>query len=167
MAVNASWQLRLLYVLAVLSAIIPFGMSGWVALTMGQSPMPVVPYLGPIALLFVGFWRIYLVARYPGTLHSYVFDAGTKTLRILGIIAMVVGVIYLLMRFGAGPLVRLLMGGRRTESGIEFYIVGVYLAFISGVGPLGILLFEASRVFGFEQHYRKQRNETSIHTVGS
>lgn len=167
MQVNASWKIRTLYCLAVLSAIIPFGMSGWVAATVGPRPMPMVPYLGPIALLFVGLWRIYLVARYPSSLDSYIFDVGTRALRIVGIIAMVVGVLYLILRFGAGPLMKLLRGGRRTESGVEFYVVGVYLTFISGVGPLGILLFEASRIFGFERNYRQQKNEASTQPTGS
>jgi len=37
------------------------------------------------------------------------------------------------------------------ESGVEFFVVGVYIALLAGVGPLGILLFEISRLFGFER----------------
>lgn len=146
---TASAQLRVFYSFAVVSAVLPFGMSGWVAMTVGPSPMPTVPYIGPLLLLLIGIWRIYQVARYPATLDSYVYGGAVKALRIIGLFSMAVGVLYLIARFAAGPLMRL--GPRRSESGVEFYVVGVYLALLSGVGPLGILLFETSRLFGFER----------------
>ena len=34
---------------------------------------------------------------------------------------------------------------------VEFYIVGIYLALAGGVGVLGLLLFEFSRLLGFER----------------
>jgi hypothetical protein len=167
MLVTASWPLRLLYCLALLSAMIPFGISGYVVATFGGRPTPLVPYAASIALLFLGLWRLYLVARHSSSLDSYVFDVGTRALRILGIVAMVVGVVYMLLKFGGGPLVKLLRGGRQTESGVEFYVVQLYLTFISGVGPIGILLFEASRIFGFERNHRRQKDELSPQTTGS
>lgn len=156
--------MKVFYCLAVASAVLPFGMSGWVAMTVGGNPMPVVPYLGPLLLLVIGIWRIYQVSRYPGTLDSYVYGGALTVLRVFGLIAMGIGVLYLVVQLGGGMLVRALVP-RRTESGVEFYVLGVYLALVSGIGPLGILLFETSRLFGFERHKRmgepKHREETS------
>ena len=156
----ASVQLRVFYCLAVVSAVLPFGMSGWVAMTIGPSPMPMVPYLGPLTLLLIGIWRIYQVSRSPVTLDSYVYGGALKALRVIGLIAMGVGVLYLIVRFAAGPLMRILVP-RRSDSGVEFYIVGVYLALLSGVGPLGILLFETSRLFGFERQRQMNRSQAT------
>ena len=70
MYTEASPGLRILYCLAVISAVFPYGMSGWVALTLGASPRPVFFVALPALFLAVGPWRIYRVARYPHILSS-------------------------------------------------------------------------------------------------
>ncbi len=152
---ESSIKLRLLYCLAILSAIFPFGMSGWVSMTVGPNLLS-VPYIGPISLLFIGIWRIYKVTRYPHTLDSYVQGLFLKALRVIGIIGMSVGVVYFVLRFGANDIVHMWVPSR-SESGVEYYVVGVYLSLIGGMGSLGVFLFEASRLFGFE----RQRKSTS------
>jgi hypothetical protein len=155
---EASTLIRWLYCLAILSVILPFGMSGWVAATVGAGPTQSLPFIGPILLLVLGVWRIFMVARHRYTLDTFVLGGAAKLLRILGIMGMVVGVIYLVLRLTAAPLTRAMLQSR-SESGVEFYVVGVLLGLLGGVGPLGILLFEFSRLLGFEQ--RAQLEESS------
>ena len=148
---SASITLRWLYCLAVLSVVLPFGMSGWVAATLGGSPLQSIPFVGPIVFLVLGVWRIYLVARHPETLESFVYGGALKFIRVVGVIGMAIGVLYLVMRFAYRPIVQSLVK-RPSESGVEFYVVGVYLALVGGVAPLGIILFELSRLLGFERN---------------
>jgi hypothetical protein len=150
---EASISIRWIYSLAVLSAILPFGMSGWVAATLGGGPMQSIPFIGPILFLALGAWRIYLVARHRNTLDSFVGGGVMKFMRVLGIIGMAFGVIYLVLRVSAGPLTRAIFQSP-SENGVEFYVVGVYLALLGGVAPLSVMLFEFSRLLGFEQQAR-------------
>jgi hypothetical protein len=148
---TASVQLRVFYCLAVLGAVLPFGMSSWTAMTVGANPMPVVPYFGPLVLLVVGIWRIFQVGRVSATLDSYVYGGALRALRVIGLIAMGVGVLYLIVRLAVVPLLGLLVPRQSGSAGVGFYVLGVYLWILGGVGPLGILLFETSRLFGFER----------------
>jgi hypothetical protein len=145
----ATNSLRWLYCLAILSVIFPTGMSGWVAMTVGGSPFQVIPYIGAIVFLALGIWRMYLVIRHAGTLESFVYSGLLKFLRVVGIIGMVIGVLYLVLRFSYRPIIQSLVK-RPSESGVEFYVVGVYLSLLGGFGSLGIILFELSRLLGFE-----------------
>jgi hypothetical protein len=106
----------------------------------------------PLLFLVAGLWRINHVARYPGTLGSYTFDGGLKVARVVGIIGMVIAVIYLLIRLGSGPWLRSLdRSGDISTRGIASYVAGVYFAMFSGFATLGILIFEFSRLLGFEK----------------
>lgn len=147
---SASNGLRLIYCLAVLSAVLPFGMSGWVALTVGRSPLQSVPYIGWIVVLLLGAWRIYAVARFRGTLDSFVYGGVLKFLRGAGILCMTVGAGALILRLASKPLVMALVH-QRSDDGIEFFVVGLFLALIGGVGSLGLVFFELSRLVGFER----------------
>jgi hypothetical protein len=97
-------------------------------------------------------WRVYRVARYPGTLGSYIFDGALKATRIVGVVGMVIAVLYLLVRLGSGPWLRSLdRSGDVTTRGIASYVAGVYFAMFSGFATLGIVIFEFSRLLGFEK----------------
>jgi hypothetical protein len=151
---QASKTIRWIYCLALLGAILPFGMSGWVAATLGPSPtLFALPYLGPVLFLAFGVWRIYGVARDPDLLDTYGQSRLLKILRGFGIFLMVLAVLSLVLRFSAGPIVRSFVP-QRSENGIEYYIFGVYLGILAGTGASGIVLFELSRLLGFERHVR-------------
>jgi hypothetical protein len=147
----ASVPLRVFYCLAIVSVVVPWPMSGWVALTLGTAGTPSFMFFVPLLLLVVGIWRIYQVAAVPHTLDSYVEGGALKALRIAGLIGMGCGVLMMLFRFAPGLLVGA-MGGARSDTGVEFYLVGIVLALVGGVGSLGIVLFEGSRLMGFERH---------------
>jgi len=153
----ASWRLRLVYILVVAVTILPFGISntGWVAATIGgrSSALAALPLVGPLVLLALGVYRIWLVLRSSETLNSYRTAGAASVLRVLGLVALHVGAIVGVINFAARPMMRMLVS-QPSDSGIEFYVVGVLVGLISGVGPFGIILFEFSRLLAFESEAR-------------
>ena len=146
---EASLSVRTLYCLAVLSAIFPFGMSGWVAATLGTFQVGRIFLVFPIVILGAGLWRIYVVARRRETLDSYVPDGALKVMRVVG---MGVAVIYLLLRLGSSFFLRSLGNtGDISTRGVLSYVAGVYFALFSGAASLGVMIFEFSRLLGFER----------------
>ncbi|CAN5285631.1 hypothetical protein BH09PSE6_BH09PSE6_14850 [soil metagenome] len=145
---KASMPVRALYCLAVLAIALPFGTSGWAALSTGRGVgIRGVPYL----LLAIGLWRIYTVIRYPTTLDAFIPHAFAKVLRIVGIIGLAFATIYLAAALFMGPLTRVLMSGNRSGIGVEYYVVGTWLAMLGLAVPYGLVLFELSRLIGFEK----------------
>jgi hypothetical protein len=55
------------------------------------------------------------------------------------------------------PIVRAVVP-QGSGNGIEFFMAGMALAAGSGFAPSGLLLFELSRILGFERWYREQRD---------
>ena len=148
----ASTSLKWVYSLVVLSAVLPVGLaaSKWVALARGGGVMSGVLFIGPLLFLALGVYRIYSVARVPGTLSSTRLEGFPLFLRRVGIFALYVGSVVAILGWLAGPLMKLLMT-QHTESGAEFFVVGVYLSMLGGIGILGLVLFELSRLIGFER----------------
>ena len=93
---------------------------------------------------------MYLVARFPTTLSSPPVSGVVSFTRVLGIVAIYVGVFATLLSWIGRPLMRALMTSR-TESGAEFFVAGLYLSLIAGIGLLGLFLFEFSRLLAFER----------------
>jgi hypothetical protein len=154
---RASWPLKCVYSLTILSAVLPIGLtsSGWVSATLGggASPLVVLPVLGPLLFLIIGLYRIWTVARLSGTLSSYETSGVSKVLRSIGIVALYVGALVAIANWASRPVMRMLVT-TPSESGVEFYVVGVYLALASGIGVLGLVLFELSRLLSFEAEAR-------------
>jgi len=149
--------LRCLYCLAVLSAIFPYGMSSWVALTLGTAGMSRILLIPTVLFGVLGIWRIFLVARYRETLGAYVFDGALRILRVIGLIGMFIAVFYLIVRFAAPPLLRSLdQGGDVSTRGVMSYVVGVYFAMLQGLVTPGLVIFELSRLLGFERQASAQ-----------
>ena len=96
----ASTSLKWIYSIVVLSTVVPLGLasSGWVAMAKGGGAFAGLPYLGPLIFLLLGLYRIYLVARVPGTLASV---AG----------AALIGVCALFYGFGLPGLLAVIAGG--------------------------------------------------------
>lgn len=145
-------SLKWAYCLALLFAVLPLGLAGssWVALARGGIG-GAMPMLGILPLLVLALYRIYLVARVPDTLSSYPAAGFGRALRALGTFAIYLGAIVSIMSLLASPLVRVLMKSH-TESGAEYFVVGLYLSMLGGVGTLGLLCYELSRLVAFEQN---------------
>ena len=147
-------SLKVAYVIVVLAAVIPIGLasSGWVALATGHGGAA-IPYIGPIMFLVLGIYRVVTVFRNPQALYSYPVKGFANVLRKIGVFALYVGALVGIMNLISRPLMAALIT-HRSENGIEFFVVGVYLAMLSGIGFLGIITFELSRLLSFEEHSR-------------
>lgn len=151
---NASLPTRAAYCITLLGAILPIGLgkSGWVALATGPSLAGSIPMLGPILFLVVGLYRVYGVVRTPGTLDATPATGFIAFLRRAGLLFLYVGAIAVVLGWAAGPLVHSLLRSR-TENGVEFFVIGLIVAMLSQIGIIGLVLYEFSRLRGFEQRF--------------
>lgn len=148
--------LKIAYCLVLLAAILPFGLakSGWISLATGGAGIGFVPFLGPLVFLGLGLYRIYLVIRVPNVLDSPKATGLATFLRAVGTFFIYIGVLASVLSWVAGPLMRAFMT-TRTESGAEFFVVGLYLSLAGGIGMLGLSSFEFSRLLAFERNAQK------------
>ena len=156
---NASSLLKWAYALVILSAVLPIGLasSGWVALATGGSTSLArgIPLIGPVIMLALGLYRIFLVAKLPRTLDAPNVAGVGKALRKVGVFLLFVGAIFGALNLISRPLM-LLIPSHYTNGAPVFFIFGLYLSILGGLGLLGLTLFEFSRILGFEQHARLQ-----------
>jgi len=145
--------LKLVYSLTLIAMVFPLGvagMSGWVGLTLGTSLLG--PFLLP--LLAVVGWRFYVVWRHPTTLMRHRAGAVIAFLRGVAVIEMTLGCLAALALLLQRPIIAA-MGGVRTESGIEYYLLQLGAVMVGGLGLQGLLIFEWSRIIGMERFYRE------------
>ena len=146
MQIQTSLTLRIIYCLAVLGAVFPFHISDWARLTIG--PSNTVPYVGSILLIILGAYRIFCVLKDKNTLNSHKPAVFPLALRMLGILAMALGAL-VTVAWIFRPFIMLLIFGNTREE-LSPYVIGVCFAMARGLAPLGVVLFEASRLMGFE-----------------
>jgi hypothetical protein len=146
----ASASLKVAYCVVLLGAVLPFGLakSGWVALATGG--MGVVPVVGPLAFLALGLYRVFLVARGQGALDSQPAQGVASVLSAIGKVLLYLGALVVALGWISGPLMHAFIHGR-TDAGAAYFVVGLYLSLAGGIGTLGLLLFEFSRLLGFER----------------
>lgn len=164
MKTKVSRSLKWLYCLTLIAAIIPsglFGAAGWVGLATGGGILS-GGMLSVVTLLAIFICRAVLVMRNPHTLDAYITSMPVKLLRYLGIFLMVVGLIGSFALFFIKPLA-LGIFGSPGDSGVAFFVVGVMIYLISSAGLSGFLIFEASRLFGFEAKYKEESKLENTH----
>ncbi|MFY9259008.1 MAG: hypothetical protein WAO71_00715 [Gallionella sp.] len=157
MKTEASRTLKWLYCLTLIAAIFPTGLMGargWVGLTTGGGLFG-GGIIAVVILLAIFIYRIVLVARNPHTLAAYIASTRIKLLRYFGIFLMSIGLLGSFTIFFIKPLA-LGIFGKPGDNGIAFFVVGVFVYLISSSGLLGLLLFEASRLFGFEAQLKEK-----------
>jgi hypothetical protein len=151
MKTEASRSLKWLYCLTLIAAIFPsglFGAAGWVGLATGGGLFS-GGIVALVILLAIFIYRIVLVVRSPHTLDAYVTGTRIKLLRYLAIFLMVAGLIGSFAIFFIKPLA-LGVFGKPGDGGVAFFVMGILIYLISSAGLLGLLMFETSRLFGFE-----------------
>lgn len=157
MKTEAGRSLKWLYCLILLVTIFPSGLlgaTGWVGLATGGGIFG-GGIVGLAILLAIFIYRIVLVVRSPHTLDAYVTSTPVKLLRNLGIFLMVIGLIGSFAVFFIRPLA-LGMFGKPGDGGVAFFVVGIMLYVISSAGLTGLLMFESSRLFGFEARLKDE-----------
>lgn len=150
---SASTSIKLTYTLAVL-AIYPIaivGSSGWVAIAMGAG----VNWWILVALL-VGVWRVYQVWTKGSTLSAPIPTAAIGVLRWIGLLLMAATVVLALALFFQKQVAGLFFSGK-SDTGIEFFVLKMYATLIGSLTTSGILLFELSRLLGFEHREHHAR----------
>jgi hypothetical protein len=151
MWISATRSLKWAYVIVVLSMVVPIGAasSRWVALATGGG-MTGIPVIGSVVLLCLGIYRVATVLRSPDALASYQLPGFAGLLRTLGVLALYFGAVVAVVNLAAVPLMMAFLK-THTESGAEYFVVGVFLSLLRGVGALGLVAFELSRMIGFER----------------
>jgi len=158
MNIDSPKTLKHAYTLVVLSKILPIGLaaSSWVALAAGAYAQPfALAWL--ILFLILGLYRIFTLYKNPKSLCSYPVAGVASLLRKVSLFLLYVGAIVGLLNLVSRPLMAALVT-HRSETGIEFFAVGFYLALLGGIGPLGLFGFEFSRILAFENHAKDNAN---------
>lgn len=148
----ASGAVRALYLLALLTLLAPLP-SSWVALATGGG-FGMVFGLAGYLLIAAAVWRAVQVLRDGGRLAAPVPVGPERWLRRFGLLFMVIGTITVALQFFIGPIARSLFGTNSGGTGIQYFVVGVWFAIFSGWASAGVLLFEFSRMLGFERRER-------------
>lgn len=151
----ATTEERWLYLLALLTVLAPVPGSGWARLATGGGPL-VLMGLPALAILALATWRAVQVIRDRGRLAAPALAGRIRWMRKIALAIMAVGVVVTMLQLLTVPIAGVIFKGARSETGVEFFVVGVWLAMFSGWGPVGLLLFEFSRMLGFERAQREQ-----------
>jgi hypothetical protein len=147
-------SLKVAYCLVVLRAVVPFGIarSGWVTLATGGTRS--VALIGPLVFLALGLYRVFVVVRVARVLDSPITVGVATALRVLGQVLLYLGAVIAILGWLAGPLMHAFIQ-RRSEDGVEYFVVGMYLAMVGGLGVIGLICFEFSRLLAFERQARQ------------
>ncbi len=151
MNVQTSSFIKFAYCFVVLGLILPgLGRSGWVGLASGSSALMMLGLGGPLVAMILGCYRIYLVARKPGTLDGPAPSGFAAVLRTLGVVGLYIGAFMTVLSLCVGPIMRMLMTAS-SDSGAEYFAAYLLVAMVGSVGTLGLLFFELSRLLAFER----------------
>ena len=146
---RANWPTRVLYVLAIFSCLPYALMMGtnvrFLARHMGVHGVITWVGLGTFAALIL--FRAYQVLRYPAALDARRPSTLGRLLRRSGLLGMVIGTAAATAFFLIGPVTRILVESV-SESGVEYFVIGLTLLSLSSFGWLGCLVFEVSRTCG-------------------
>jgi hypothetical protein len=126
------------------------GSSGWIGLTLGRSGRGLTGQLLFLLVAAAVVFRIYQVLRYRHSLDAFVSNKFIATLRVLCFAVMLVGGLSGVAIFFIRPLA-LLIFKTPGDSGVAFYVVGMYLAIVAPLGWKACLAFEATRWIGKAQ----------------
>lgn len=140
---------RLLYLLALLAMVVSPAVSSWVMLATGGGALAAIG-LATYLVLAVAVWRALQVWRDGQRLAAPRPIGVARWIRAIGLWLMAIGSVTVVLQFFVGPIANSLFG-RPSGSGVEFFAVGLWLAVFSGWAPAGLLLFEFSRLLGFER----------------
>jgi hypothetical protein len=151
----ASVALRWIYCLALAVIFYPTVISllGWIGISHGKGTAGMILAILWILFLALGVWRIFKVATRADTLDSHVYSGIVKVLRVIGIVGMVLSLVYLVFQIGFAAYLSL--NPKPGNQGMTAYVAGLYIALLGGLTPLGLWIFEVSRLFGFERNSRE------------
>lgn len=139
------------YCLTVLAIALPIGLagSGWVRMTVGGA-LGLIPFVGPLLMLVLGVGRVVQIWRRPYLLDSPVVTGVVRQVQAIGVVLIYAGALAGIANWLSIPVAKMFIKDP-GPNGILFYVGGVYLALLGALGPLGLLVFEVTRLLGFEK----------------
>lgn len=142
---------KLSYCLTVLSIALPIGLagSGWVRMSVGGA-LGLIPFVGPLLMLMAGVGRVVQIWRRPWILDSPVVAGGARQFQAIGVGLIYAGAVAGIANWLSIPVAKMFIKDA-GPNGILLYAGGVYLALLGGLGPLGLFVFEVTRLLGFEK----------------
>lgn len=153
---ETSRRLQWFYVLGLIAIVISSRHSGWVQMAIGGSWLMSLLALTAMLVIAVAVGRAVQVLRRRDRLDAPVAAGWITLLRRAGLLLLALGIVTALLQLLMVPIVRAIVP-RGSDNGIEFFIAGLALAAGSGFAPSGLLLFELSRLLGFELWHREHR----------
>jgi hypothetical protein len=148
--IPSSWPLRIAYASTLLGFLLPFtrGLLGSTpGIRLGAwSYVLLVPAL---ILAATCLWRLVIVLSDRNALDSFAVDGALLAARRVGTLLIYLGAAVLVLSVLGGPIVWLLLS-HHTESGAEYFLLRLFLALFTGIGPVGLVAFEFSRMRSFE-----------------
>lgn len=162
MYLDANGKLKWLYCLALATGLFPTllaGASGWIAMAVGAGWLGGFGAFGLLPILILSIYRIVTVVKMQSALGAFITRPSVKVLRLLGISGMIIGVIGSIAILFIVPITVGLFG-KMAYSGIAFFATGLGLYLIASVGLPALMLFEFSRLLGFETKLDARRNPT-------
>jgi hypothetical protein len=151
-------SVRVLYVLGLFSLLISSFQSSWVVLAAGGSPLLLLFSLGGTVMSIVVIGRAVQVMIGVGVLDAPLAQRGfIHWCRRIGLWLMAAGALVALLQLLLVPITGAIFGPP-SGNGIEYFVVGVGMAAFSGLGSTGVLLFELSRMLGFERWLRQEHS---------
>lgn len=164
MYVRASKWPKVLYCACLVATMFPSGLSaasGWIGLAIGGGWVAAAGGSGLLIVLAVVICRVVTVVKLRPSLDAFVTARPQRVLRVIGIAGMAVGIVGELANFLAQPIA-LGLFGRPGDANVAYFVVGLYATLVSSVALPALLLFELSRMIGFEAnlHERLKRMET-------
>jgi hypothetical protein len=149
MEIKASRTFKLVYCLTLMGSIFPVGLaasSGWMALVFGGGFLR-AGFLLPIALLLIFGYRIVTVIRNPSALDVYAAGFFSKAVRLFSILLIWGGFASMVSLFFVKPIT-LAIFQKAGDGGVAFFVVGIYLIMLAGMGIIGVVMFEGVRFIG-------------------
>ena len=149
MKIKASRTLKLVYCLTLLGSIFPAGLaasSGWIGLAFGGGLFR-DGFLLAIALLLLFGYRIVTVIRNPSALDVYAAGFFSKAIRFFSILLIWGGFASMVSLFFVKPIT-LAIFHKAGDGGVAFFVVGIYIVMLAGMGIIGIAMYECVRLIG-------------------
>lgn len=155
---------KLTYCITILSVMLPFGLAGssWVRMTVGGG-LTLIPIIGPLLMLFAGLARCAQVWIRPNVLDGPVVAGHLRVIQMAGISLIYAGALIGIANWLSIPIAKMFIKDA-GPNGILYYAIGVYLALLNSLGILGLIIFEATRLAGFEKMFLQNTHQVDSPT---
>lgn len=156
-----------IYCITIFSIVLPFGLAGsrWVRMTVGGG-LALIPFAGMLLMVVVGLGRCVQVWRRPQALDGPAVTGHLRKIQIMGVALIYTGALIGVINWLSIPMAKIFIRDA-GPNGILYYAIGAYLALLSNTGILGLIIFETTRLAGFEEMSSKTTTQVDLPTQES